>query len=545
MKRTYQNKTLLFGFVLSLVMLLTSSLAYGGIKKGWKRQEVDMRMSGGSKVKALIYPQDKPVPLRKKEKKRKKVHKEALPEEALEGLEGAIEQPIFANVVNSPPIDGFVPLVAVSITDERGEVFDIIAVNEPSIIGDPLNGSNPATDYAIGIFDTGASASIMSNAAAIQAGMFSGVPDYITTHTINISGVTGEVPVWVSEPIGIFVDGLGAIESGELTDQSGMVGEWNASVMVGMGGEPDLPTVVGSPLSVFYASEILTDDIITVSKGGEDFNSPGLRFFELGDPCIPEYSNVIPLELRPGGLAVAYSTPLDIFDPDFESPAIPSTIIGADLSALQSLFFVHRVDLYDEGEDTKYEDRFMLDTGAQITVVGNRIAANLRLNPDFPEFLVEIIDVTGAVEIYNGYYLDRLEIPALGEWLIATNVPVVLIDVASPELGTLDGIIGMNLFTEFTLLLKGGGFALQDDPYLAYEPISRIVADIAPEGGDGVVDNLDLETFVAAWMSTGNTIPPSPNWNPLCDMAPQPDGDGDVNFPDYAVFAEHWQESIP
>jgi hypothetical protein len=115
----------------------------------------------------------------------------------------------------------------------------------------------------------------------------------------------------------------------------------------------------------------------------------------------------------------------------------------------------------------------MFDTGAQITVIGSRIAANLRLNPNYPEFQVEILDVTGAVEIYNGYYIDQIEIPALGEWLIATNVPVVLIDVASPELGTLDGIIGMNLFTEFTLLLNGGGFALQGDPYLAFEPIKK------------------------------------------------------------------------
>jgi hypothetical protein len=339
----------------------------------------------------------------------------------------------------------------------------------------------------------------MSNAAAIEGGMFSGTPDYITSHTIDLSGVTDTVTAWVSEPIGLFVDGLGAIESnGELTNQSGLVGESNVSIIVGIGGDPDLPTAIGAPLSVFYASEIQTDDIITVSKGGEDFNSPDLRFFELGDPCIPEYSNVIPLQLRPGGLAVAYSTPLDPFDLEFESPAIPSTIIGQDLSALQSLFFVHRVDLYDGAEDTKYEDRFMFDTGAQITVVGSRIAANLRLNPNYPEFQVEIVDVTGAVEIYNGYYIDRLEIPALGEWFIATNVPVVLIDVASPELGTLDGIIGMNLFTDFNLLLHGGGFFLQDDPYLAFEPINRIVADIAPEGGDGVVNTLDLETFIAA-----------------------------------------------
>ena len=64
-----------------------------------------------------------------------------------------------------------------------------------------------------------------------------------------------------------------------------------------------------------------------------------------------------------------------------------------------------------------------------------------------------------------------MEIPALGQWLRFSNVPVTLLDVSSPEGGTLDGIIGMNLFTEFNLVLRGGGLALEEDPYLAFEPI--------------------------------------------------------------------------
>ncbi|MHC4842304.1 MAG: aspartyl protease family protein [Planctomycetota bacterium] len=546
MKRTYQNKTHLFGFVFLLVIILTGSLAFGGIKKGWKREEVDLRMSGGSKIKTLIHPQDKPVPLRKKEKKRKKVHKEALSEEAINRLESSVQQPMFANIVNSPPIDGFVPLIVASITDKRQiDDLDNVAVPSSEVLGSYPPIVDPSTDYAIGIFDTGASVHVIGNAAATDTGMFypNTSDDLVGPYEITIEGATSSVNAWASMPLGFYIDGLGALESnGDLDDTSGMVGEWNVSIAVGQGGEPDLPTVAGSPLSVYYATEIRVDEVVSVTKDSVDYNSPSLIFYDLDDVSIPNLPNIIPLELRPlGATNVQHAVFTDPGDPYAFVPLSPSTIVGI---SSQSLFFLSSADLY-EGEEIAYDkERFMFDTGAQITVIGNRIANRLRLNPKYPEFQVEIQDVTGDTTIANGYYIDEIQIPAFGEWLIATNVPVVLFDVASPEGGTLDGIIGMNLFTEFKLLLKGGGMNFQDDPYLAFEPINRIIADIAPEGGDGVVDNLDLEAFLAAWVSTGNTIPPSSNWNSLCDMAPNSIGDGDVNLPDYAIFAEHWYESI-
>jgi hypothetical protein len=367
--------------------------------------------------------------------------------------------------------------------------------------------------------------------------------DLVGPYEITIEGATSSVNAWASMPLGFYIDGLGALESnGDLDDTSGMVGEWNVSIAVGQGGDPDLPTVAGSPLSVYYATEIRVDEIVSVTKDAEDYNSPNLIFYDLDDVSIPNLANIIPLELRPlGASSVQHAIFTDPGNPSVFVPLSPSTIVGV---SSQSLFFLSSVDLYEDEEMAYDKERFMFDTGAQITVIGNRIANRLRLNPNFPEFQVEIQDVTGATTIASGYYIDKIKIPAFGEWLIAIDVPVVLFDVASPEGGTLDGIIGMNLFTEFNLFLKGGGMNFQGDPYLAFEAINRIIADIAPEGGDGVVDNLDLEAFLAGWLSTGNTIPPSPNWNPLCDMAPQPVPDNDVNFLDYAIFAEHWYESI-
>ncbi len=75
-----------------------------------------------------------------------------------------------------------------------------------------------------------------------------------------------------------------------------------------------------------------------------------------------------------------------------------------------------------------------------------------------------------------GFYVDVIQIPALGEWFTARNVPMVLLDVTSPEGGTLDGIVGMNLFVNFNLVVRGGGLFLQQDPALEFEPIGTVPA---------------------------------------------------------------------
>jgi hypothetical protein len=254
------------------------------------------------------------------------------------------------------------------------------------------------------------------------------------------------------------------------------------------GNNPDLPTAIGSPMSVYYTAVFYNDRPLTVEHDGESYTAPDIRIYEHGDARIPEMPNKIPLELRPlGAVSVQYIPTLDLGlggalgdlddilggiggggGSDFP-PASPSVVIG---NGSQSLFFVHSVDLYQDDKSAIDKDRFMLDTGAQVTVIGTRIAARLRLDPADPDFEVEIEGVTGDVGMYPGFYIESIEIPALGNWVAFKNVPVVLLDVSSPEGGTLDGIIGMNLFSEFNLVLQGGGLSLEEDPFLAFEPIA-------------------------------------------------------------------------
>ena len=175
----------------------------------------------------------------------------------------------------------------------------------------------------------------------------------------------------------------------------------------------------------------------------------------------------------------------------------------------------------------------MLDTGAQVTVVGSNVGSLLGLDPQNPEFEVDIVGVTGETVIVPGFYLDTLDIPALGQWLQYTNIPVILLDIASPEGGTLDGIIGMNLFNEYNLVLKGD----YSSPTLKVQHIGpAIPGDIAPELRDFRVDLVDFAALSQAWLSDDQTA----NWNPYADMAPTTEPDGIVNLEDLLFFAQNW-----
>jgi hypothetical protein len=95
----------------------------------------------------------------------------------------------------------------------------------------------------------------------------------------------------------------------------------------------------------------------------------------------------------------------------------------------------------------------------------------------------------------------------------------------------------MNLFVDYNFVFRGGGMFLQDDPTVEFELIG-IVGDIAPEGGDRMVNLLDLAEFADHWLELST----SPNWNPQCDMFPQSAPDGRIDFFDFTVLAQHWAE---
>lgn len=516
------------------IHILTAILLLSILTTPAAAESVNWQGPSGTRIKEIrFFPKDEPT---------------AAPMEAAPQTAGSV----ISNVIDSPPVDGFVPWIVLTATNEHLDaettgVFDAFA---SSYVGNPPAGTNPRTDYFIGIYDTGASAIVIGYNNAVRAGLYNAT--YLTADNfVEVTGVTGSVSAHVSQPFALFMAGLDALEPnapGEsqmvLPTTSGMLGEFNVATLIGSnpGSNPDLATAVGTPMSVFYDAHIQVNQPITVTHDGTDYTAPKITFYEKGSTG-PGYANYIPLELKPAGSTnVQYITygfdPEELmemfFDPfNFEmdySPMTPSVVIG---TSSQSLFFIHGVDMTEGSRQARDKNRFMLDTGAQITVIGSRIAARLGLNPVSKDFEVEIEGVTGESIMAPGFYVDSLTIPAMGDWLEFTNVPVVMLDIFSPEGGTLDGIIGMNLFTQYNLILRAGGFMLDDDPKLEFERITQqqpSAADIAPQPGDGKVDLLDFAVMSAAW-STGS---------PIADIAPTAGPDGTVDLQDFSVLADDW-----
>ncbi len=489
-------------------------------------QQVDWRIPGGGKIKQIHYFTE-PQPLVK--------------------TAAVMDLPVVSNVIDSPPVDGFVPWIVAITTNERGDDLAWEANAEPSLVGS-LTTSDIQNDYALAIFDTGASAYVFGYHNAVAANLFNST--YKTTNMTTISGVTGSVDAWISKPIGLFINSLAALEpnsptnsEAKLRSTDGFVGQSNVAIIIGdnPGSMPDLATAIGSPMSVYYTTHIRNDAPVTITRNGQQITAPNIQFYSQDDLNAPGYVNKLPLELRPlGGSSVQYiAYSLDDFVTEFEltfEPTTPSIIVG---NAYQSLFFVHSVDLSEAGHSTLERNRFMLDTGAQITVIGSRVAARLALRPSRRDFEVEIEGVTGESIMAPGFFIDSLTIPTIGEWLEYTHVPVVMLDIASPEGGTLDGIIGMNLFTQYNLILRGGGLFLQDDPVLEFKRIgdASLAGDIAPlPDGDGAVDAQDFNAYGQLWKTTTQ----SPGWIPKADIAPAGSPDGIIDLQDLVRFAENW-----
>ena len=526
--------------VVLLAVVCFSSFAQAG-RPDWRTQEVDWRLTGGSRIIDIRYPEQKEPPLfNEKAVPQTRIARKRIFPDALRSKDPTFSmmsvQAVMANMIDSPPVDGFVPLITVAVTDKRSDDADLVAETHTSVVGQYLTNS-PETDFTIGLFDTGASIHLMGYAAAKRTGIYAA--DLLTPNTIELIGATNSVFAGVSQPLAIFMDGLAAIDpNGMSFDDSNMVGQSNVSIAVGdepLPDQPDLPVVIGSLMSVNFVTAISNDHPVTVTYDGNDYTSPDIRFYDYDDVGIPDYANHLPLNFIPSSAVnVQYSLDFEVIMDFIFQPGSPSTVIG---SLSQSLFFVDSVDLHNGTFSAIDKDRFMLDTGAQVTVIGSSIGSRLGLDPANPDFEVDIEDATGEVTFEPGFYIDSLDIPALGSWLSYTNVPVVLLDVASPEGGSLDGIIGMNLLTNFNLVLRGGGLPNYGGHSLDFEPIApRPIGDIAPGIGDGIVDYRDIAALANSWLDT----PESLQWNSAADIAPQGAPDSIVNFLDFAVIAEHW-----
>jgi hypothetical protein len=499
-----------------LVVCLCFNPSYAN-RPGWVHEKVNWRIGSKLNIQSIEYRADKKPHIWTKDEKRHQPQYKKIVSPAIMQHGGRAGASVTAAVISSPPINGFVPWIAVTATDaSNGE--DWAAVPESTVAGNYLV-DDPQNNYALGIFDTGAGAHVIGYGSSQTIGLQN--PAYLTGYTSTIQGVTGSVDADVSEAVAIFVAGLNAVESGVL-DTSQLKGQSNVSVLVGPDNAPlpDIATAIGAPLAVYYTTVFRNDRRQTVVYDDNDYSAPQITMYEAGDAAIPNLTNynAVSLQLRPTGAYDVEYVPL---------PEIgfwtPSVIGGFN----QSLFYLSSVILYESAKPPAIEKTgFIVDTGAEVSVISTAVSTRLGFVKANHEFEVEVQGVDGQVITAPGFYVDSIQIPADSQWYEGVNVPVIVLDIEGPEFTILDGIVGMNLFAQANLVLEGDF----QTPlfYFAFPPAGDF-------SGDGVVDYEDLAIFANSWLAT----PASLNWDQYCDIAPA-GGNQKVNFGDLAVMAGNW-----
>jgi hypothetical protein len=306
-------------------------------------------------------------------------------------------------------------------------------------------GTDTNDRVTLGILDTGASPiTVASTDQAAFADPF-GNPDPVPIMIpggASASGIGGDVTGDVSQPITVLTDGLHAASfsfdlstftfsiNASFSNTSAQVDGIQAFVGTDSG-SPDLPTISGTPI---FAGGFM-DPTSTSQLAAKIDLINGVDFYGLGllEPDV----HFLPADSAaptpaPGELQA--TIPLKpIGDSNLSSP-------GQDISNYVN-YFADNTALGVNGQ-TVGGQKFLLDTGSELTIISTAEAAALNLDLNNPPITIDVMGVGGIVTI-PGFVLDSLQVPIQGnDTLTFTNVPVFVLDVAP---GQIDGLLGMNL----------------------------------------------------------------------------------------------------
>lgn len=430
-----------------------------------------------------------------------------------------------------PPVVGFSPRVAITTSDQRigGEFNYEHTLRSAGYDGNPITGQ-ASTNYVIGVLDSGAVTDVFEGGAAAQLGI---TGPWVTSNTTPLGGPAGFVDGPVTERLGVFAQGLSAINASNQLDLTALKGHTNVSGVIipeGAGGDFTLPSLIGTPLLAFHESIINSDTTRSVIVDGERVFSPDVQIVNPGQ--APTLEHGIALEFGGGILGVADTAAYysDIGNLEFEEPLIPTVLGVAGLLSGGGMFFANVGVL--EGEPGPINPiqnlRMMVDTGAQGTVISQAAAANLSLNLNDPDFTLDVGGIGGVTEDVPGFYIDFVRINASGGALQFTQAPVLVQDLPSPEGGTLDGILGMNFFWDRNVILKPSLTAT------GFFEVSQPVLFKGDLNGDGVVDAFDVAPFELALADLEAFHLQFPNVNPI--LIGDVEGMGEFNAFDVAPF---------
>lgn len=293
----------------------------------------------------------------------------------------------------------------------------------------------------LGIFDTGASAITFSYLE--QAFFGTPIPIKVTGGAVA-EGIGGVISGDVSQPGTILADGLHAMSL--VFDEFGFpffditIGPNTATtpgIQAFIGtedGSPMLPTITGTPL--LNPSTNNPDGLaalIEMRGATLDFSSliPGLT---LTFPDVHFVAPGVSPTVTAGETTDPFYVSLDSFGAN--NYANPGDFITETPSPL-----VSHVQLIN-GASSVADQRFLLDTGAQLTVISTLAAEQLGLDLNSPETTITVTGVAGERTV-PGFTIPELVLPTVdGGALQFTNVPIYVLDIAPG----LDGLLGMNLF---------------------------------------------------------------------------------------------------
>lgn len=388
-------------------------------------------------------------------------------------------QPQSGSLSSVPPLEGPAMQVAITITDQRQGDYDFIATTNVGLTGSMLSGYT--TNVIFGQLDSGSSTHLVSYPGAVASGLQGA---YLSGNTYTASGVDGSVDLDVSEPVGFFAQGIQDLDAQGNPPPSLMMGQGNFSCMVNTLANyqqgADIPTLIGSPFLLYYPAYIRNSQ--PVQLPGASMSSPSITFYANPDDTnIPALTHRIFLATQPTGTpAVAY-----IFGFSGPEPTAPSTIL-AGLGASALFFTASSVTLHESTNSSS--GQMVVDTGAQATLISQIVAGELNLDLQHPDFEVQVQGLVSTVTA-PGFYIDSASVPALGGAVNWNNIPVVVLNVPSPDGGTLYGIIGSNLTATRDMVFNGAVFT----PYLdvtdpIVPPRIKITAFRLTGPGTGEVD---------------------------------------------------------
>jgi len=427
-----------------------------------------------------------------------------------------------------PPIMGFSPLVAIAISDQRS-YSDLDFEHDLHMSGVPGLPYPPPTDqFIVGILDSGSVVNMAGEPYATALGLSGG---RLTSNLFPIGGVSGQLNTIVSYPIGVFANGLRAIGGDGLLVIDQLVGHSNVAMLAA----PEIScengemftAVVGTPMLSFFTTAIRPSLMQTVTVGGETYFSPDVEMAAPYEPSPTDYPQRITMEV--GGLlpVMTASYYLIVDGIDDEDPEFPTMLSLTPASIPFGGAFFATVGLL-QGEPGPLNPiqnfRFLVDTGAQSSIIHSNVAANLNL-PLTGDFSGDVCGIGGLTTDVPGYYIDYTRINAGGGAFEFTRAPFIVLDLDSPEGGQLDGILGMNFFWNRDIVFDP---ALDDSSFIhVATPLDLPYGDF---DRDGDVDMNDFATFQVCLSG-----PDIPQLNPLCILA-DADGDEDIDQDDFGTF---------